>query len=79
MRLGLMNSNIGGSTLHSWSGIGLGKFPVAKLTEMIRKNNVAVERWRTTGALIIDESELGTCGRLSDMLIHSIDGGWYAV
>jgi ATP-dependent DNA helicase PIF1 len=49
--------NIGGSTLHSWSGIGLGKLPVAKLTEMIRKNNIAVERWRTTGALIIDESE----------------------
>jgi hypothetical protein len=35
----------------------LGKLPVAKLTEMIRKNNIAVERWRTTGALIIDESE----------------------
>jgi hypothetical protein len=50
-------SNIGGSTLHSWSGIGLGKLPVAKLTEMVRKNNVTVERWRTTGALIIDESE----------------------
>lgn len=43
--------------MHSWSGIGLGKLPVAKLTEMIRKNNIAVERWRTTGALIIDESE----------------------
>jgi hypothetical protein len=35
----------------------LGKLPVAKLAEMIRKNNIAVERWRTTGALIIDESE----------------------
>jgi ATP-dependent DNA helicase PIF1 len=54
---GADGSNIGGSTLHSWSGIGLGKLPVAKLTEMIRKNNIAVERWRTTGALIIDESE----------------------
>ena len=35
----------------------MGKLPVAKLTEMIRRNNIAVERWRTTGALIIDESE----------------------
>lgn len=36
----------------------MGKLPVAKLTEMIRRNNIAVERWRTTGALIIDESEI---------------------
>jgi hypothetical protein len=53
----LMGSNIGGSTLHSWSGIGLGKFPVDKLTEMIKKNSIALDRWKTTGALIIDESE----------------------
>jgi ATP-dependent DNA helicase PIF1 len=52
----LTGRNIGGATLHSWSGVGLGKLPVEKLTQMIRKNNVAVERWRTTGALIIDES-----------------------
>lgn len=74
-----MISNIGGSTLHSWSGIGLGKLPVAKLTEMIKKNNIALDRWRTTGALIIDESKHELYRSSAQTLMHSLNGGWCLV
>ena len=48
--------NIGGSTVHSWAGVGLGELPVSKLVEIINKNNITRDRWIQTGALIIDES-----------------------
>jgi hypothetical protein len=65
--------------LHSWSGIGLGKFPVPKLTEMIKKNNIALDRWRTTGALIIDESEWDSLLVIAPILIISIYVGRRAI
>ncbi|WWC93163.1 uncharacterized protein L201_008131 [Kwoniella dendrophila CBS 6074] len=52
---GMAGVNIGGSTLHSWAGIGLGELPPQKLFENIIKNKITAQRWRTTGALIIDE------------------------
>jgi len=42
-------------TLHSWAGIGLGREDVSVLVERARKNRQALERWRTTDLLIIDE------------------------
>lgn len=65
--------------MHSWSGIGLGKFPVPKLTEMIKKNNIALDRWRTTGALIIDESEWNSLHVVAPKLTISIYGGRRAI
>jgi ATP-dependent DNA helicase PIF1 len=50
-----MFSNIGGSTLHSWAGVGLGKLPVEVLIKNIRKDKTTSGRWRETGALIVDE------------------------
>jgi ATP-dependent DNA helicase PIF1 len=43
---------IGGKTLHSWAGIGLGK---GDLIEKIKTNINALKRWSTVKTLIIDE------------------------
>jgi ATP-dependent DNA helicase PIF1 len=45
----------GGSTIHSWGGLGLGKKPVPKLLQKIRKYQHIRKRWEETDVLIIDE------------------------
>lgn len=52
---GLAACNIGGVTLHSFSGIGLGKEPAKDLIKKIKKNAKARSRWMRTKVLIIDE------------------------
>lgn len=52
---GLAACNIGGMTLHSFSGIGLGKDDVQTLVRKIRQNPKAKNRWLKTKVLIIDE------------------------
>lgn len=52
---GLAACNIGGITLHSFSGIGLGKEEVPMLVKKIRRNPKAKNRWLKTKVLIIDE------------------------
>lgn len=52
---GLAACNIGGITLHSFSGVGLGAEPVDKLLKKVRVNKKALERWINTKVLIIDE------------------------
>lgn len=52
---GLAACNIGGVTLHSFSGIGLGKESVDELIKKIKKNQKARHRWMRTKVLIIDE------------------------
>lgn len=52
---GLAACNIGGVTLHSFGGIGLGKEDVPTLIKKIKKNNKAKLRWTRTKVLIIDE------------------------
>ncbi len=52
---GLAACNIGGMTLHSFAGIGLGKEDVPTLVKKIRRNAKAKNRWLRTQALIIDE------------------------
>lgn len=52
---GLAACNIGGMTLHSFSGIGLGKDDVATLVKKIRRNPKAKNRWLRTKILVIDE------------------------
>lgn len=61
---GLAACNIGGMTLHSFGGIGLGEEPVSRLVEKIRKNKKANRRWKDTKVLVIDE-------------ISMIDGGLF--
>jgi ATP-dependent DNA helicase PIF1 len=47
-------------TLHSWAGIGLGKDPVAKNIETIKKKSYVKKRWTHTRTLIIDEVSMLT-------------------
>jgi ATP-dependent DNA helicase PIF1 len=52
---GLAACNIGGVTLHSFGGIGLGKESVPELVKKISRNAKAKNRWIRTKVLIIDE------------------------
>lgn len=52
---GLAACNVGGVTLHSFAGIGLGKEAVPELIKKIKKNQKAKTRWLRTKILIIDE------------------------
>ena len=52
---GLAACNVGGVTLHSFAGIGLGKEAVPELVKKIKRNQKAKLRWMRTKVLIIDE------------------------
>ncbi|KAJ5120341.1 uncharacterized protein N7515_009729 [Penicillium bovifimosum] len=52
---GLAACNIGGVTLHSFAGIGLGKEPAVELVKKIKKNQKARNRWLRTKVLVVDE------------------------
>ncbi len=52
---GVAAFNIGGQTLHSWMGIGLGEEDVKTLIEKVRKSKKAVERIKAAKVLLIDE------------------------
>lgn len=52
---GLASCNIGGITLHSFAGIGLGKGNEEDLFKHVRKNRKAKKRWNSIKVLIIDE------------------------
>ena len=52
---GLAACNVGGVTLHSFAGIGLGKEAVPELVKKIKKSAKAKQRWLRTKVLIIDE------------------------
>lgn len=64
---GLAACNIGGMTLHSFAGIGLGKEDVPSLVKKIRRNAKAKNRWLRTSTLIIDEVSM-VDGELFDKL-----------
>jgi ATP-dependent DNA helicase PIF1 len=46
---------IGGSTLHSWAGIGKGEEPVEQLIKIIQGKFGVQSRWWSTDVLIVDE------------------------
>ena len=52
---GLAACNVGGVTLHSFAGIGLGKEDAPELVRKIKRNQKAKHRWMRTKVLIIDE------------------------
>ena len=52
---GLAACNVGGVTLHSFAGIGLGKEAAPELVKKIKKNQKAKQRWLRTKVLVIDE------------------------
>ena len=64
---GLAACNVGGVTLHSFAGIGLGKEPAPELVKKIKKNMKAKTRWLRTRVLVIDEISM-VDGELFDKL-----------
>lgn len=52
---GLAACNIGGVTLHSFAGIGLGKEPAEELVKKIKRNVKHKQRWQRVKCLIVDE------------------------
>lgn len=52
---GLAACNIGGITLHSFAGVGLGDGPVDVLMKRLKRNKKAFNRWCQIKVLIIDE------------------------
>lgn len=64
---GLAACNIGGVTLHSFAGIGLGKEPVPELVKKIKRNQKAKHRWMRTKVLVVDEISM-VDGELFDKL-----------
>ena len=54
---GIAACNIGGITLHSFGGFGLGLDEPKALVGKMRKNKKAVARWMRTKVLIIDEGK----------------------
>lgn len=52
---GIAACNIGGSTIHSFAGIGLGVETAEELAKKVRKNRKAAQRWARTKVWIIDE------------------------
>ena len=59
---------VGGSTLHSFFGIGLGTGSLPNLLQKVQKNNAAKKRLEETDVLIIDE-----CSMLSSDLLETLD------
>ncbi|GBE86663.1 ATP-dependent DNA helicase PIF1 [Sparassis crispa] len=64
---GIAACNIGGITIHSFAGIGLGRESAEQLATKIRKNKKATGRWLRTQVLIIDEVSMVE-GELFDKL-----------
>lgn len=52
---GIAAFNVGGRTLHSFSGVGLGNGTKEDLLKFVSKSRKAIRRWNEVQALIIDE------------------------
>ncbi|KAH9050434.1 DNA helicase Pif1 like protein [Lactarius hengduanensis] len=52
---GIASISIGGTTLHSWAGIGLGEGTAERLSGKILGTDYLRERWQGVESLIIDE------------------------
>lgn len=52
---GIAACNIGGVTLHSFAGCGLGLEPVEALVTKVKRNRKGASRWMRTSVLIVDE------------------------
>jgi hypothetical protein len=57
---GIAACNIGGVTVHSFGGIGLGNGTALQLATKIRKQQKVAARWHNTKVLIIDEGEMSS-------------------
>ena len=64
---GVAACNIGGMTVHSWAGIGLGTEPLETLCTKIIRNKNTSNRWKSTQILVVDEVSM-LSGELFDKL-----------
>jgi ATP-dependent DNA helicase PIF1 len=76
---GIAACNIGGVTLHSFSGIGIGEGTPESLAIKVRKNKNAVSRWLRCRVLIIDEGEssqssIGYTSIIFSWIVSMLDG-----
>lgn len=58
---GIAGLNIGGTTVHSFAGIGLGKEKKEALANKIKNSFRSKKRWCEVKTLILDESQLHGC------------------
>jgi ATP-dependent DNA helicase PIF1 len=54
---GMAACNIGGTTIHSWSGIGIGVESAEALIAAVKKKRESAGRWIRAKVLVIDEGE----------------------
>lgn len=66
---GLAACNIGGFTIHSYTGIGLGKGEADALYKKVRRSRKHLRRWENISALVVDEVSM-LDGDLLDKLDH---------
>ncbi len=58
---GIAATNINGTTLHSFAGIGLGEGTLQDLIDNVNKFHKSVMRWKTAQMLIVDEVSMLSC------------------
>ena len=66
---GIAAQHVGGVTIHSWSGIGLGKGHPGALAAKVAKQGPATARWTAAKVLVIDEVSM-----LDSELFEALDG-----
>lgn len=64
---GLAACNVGGITVHSFAGVGLGNGDVKKLYQKVKRSQKFVKRWQNISALVVDEISM-LDGELLDKL-----------
>jgi ATP-dependent exoDNAse (exonuclease V) alpha subunit len=77
---GIASINIGGTTLHSWAGIGLGEGTAKRLSGKILGTERLRNRWWDVDSLIIDESKIFSLRvdlMLNKGLVSMISGGLF--
>jgi hypothetical protein len=65
---GIAAVNVGGVTIHSFAGIGLGNGDTQAIIERVKRNKKACENWTKAAALVIDEVSM-----LSAQLFELLD------
>ena len=68
---GIAASHVGGVTIHSWAGIGLGKGSPSMLVSKVLGNGAAVERWVAAAVLVLDEVSMLDSNLASNFLVPS--------
>ena len=52
---GIAACHIGGTTVHSFAGVGLAKEKLSELVAKVKKNRACSRRWQECRVLVVDE------------------------